>query len=70
MIYLAVDEDGHEGMYYPKPIRGYEESGFWYTDVSAYYVQELLPSDTIEKIIGKRLTWEDEPVILGENDNL
>jgi hypothetical protein len=64
MSYLAVDEDGEEGLFDPKPIRGYDGLGFWYTCKQGNYVEEFLPIGSIEKLIGRKLTWKDEPVNL------
>ena len=61
MVYFFVDEDGTEGCANEKPIR---ESGDWvgWEDSDGYESEiVILPKGTIEKVIGKVLTWEDEP---------
>lgn len=58
MAYLACDEDCYEYIFSEKPER--DESG-WVT----YYSDGIrLPSGTIAKLIGRELTWSDEPVEL------
>lgn len=57
MAWLAVDEDGSEYIYDEEPSR-YNE--FWDPALMTFYTG--LPKGTIEKIIGKKLTWDDEPV--------
>lgn len=65
MAWLAVDEDGCEYIYNTKP---YELGGFWYNSVPDDKSIELhfmeLPNGTIEKLVGRKLTWKDEPVEL------
>ena len=65
MAYLAVDKDGGEAIYNVKPIRGTNKLkaniGMWtLSNIRDHYI--LLPKGTIKKLIGKDLTWEDEPV--------
>lgn len=53
MAWLAVDKNGDEYIYSERPQR---EDG--------YFIEEdniFLPKGSIEKLIGKQLTWEDEP---------
>ena len=61
-FYLAVDEDGEECKFTSKPFRAgtmfVGESGTWDTTTA----WESLKSGTIEKLIGKQLTWNDEPI--------
>jgi hypothetical protein len=55
MIWLAVDKNGKEYVYSKKPIR----------DVVMWLSSEdcvELPEGFIEKLIGKKLKWEDEAV--------
>lgn len=63
MAWLAVDKDGTEYIYSDKPERF---KGVWET---SYYEagdpmqgMVLLPKGSIKKLIGRDLTWEDEPV--------
>lgn len=63
MAFLAVDKDGGEYIYNLKPIR--HKSEMWMCDVDGddkYGVE--LPKGSIAKLIGRELTWEDEPVEL------
>lgn len=55
MAWLAVDKDGDEYIYSSKPDR-YE---IVFTNYKKY---AQLPKGSIEKLIGKKLTWDDEPV--------
>ena len=65
MAYLAVDKDGAEWVYSTKPQReprwddGDQTDSVWISD-------ELveLPHGSIAKLIGRELTWSDEPVEL------
>lgn len=59
MAFVACDEDGYEYIFSEKPERDECE---WVT----YYSDRIqLPSGSIRKLIGRELTWEDEPVELG-----
>ena len=69
MAYVAVDKDSQEGIHQRKPTLG-SGDGFWYT-MGKYtkrgekYIHRIaLPKGSIEKLIGRKLTWEDEPVEL------
>jgi len=75
MSYVAVNKDGSEVIYDFKPVREPSFNEFW---MAQYLIREgninikpqeiELPKGSIEKLIGKQLTWEDEPVELkGEN---
>lgn len=60
-MWLAVDEDKEEVIFDKKPIRGMNGFPFWsceYEDGSVIYA----PYGSIEKLIGRKLTWSDEPV--------
>ena len=58
MAWVAVDKDGSEWVYEDNPDR---KGDYWFTPCDAY-VQ--LPQGTIKKLIGRELTWNDEPVEL------
>lgn len=65
MVYLAVDKNGIEAIYNVKPIRGTSRlkanTEMWtLPNISDHYI--LLPKGSIKKLIGKDLTWDDEPV--------
>jgi hypothetical protein len=56
MSFIAVDEDGDEYIYDTLPRRG---PGLW--DMS-FHIN--VPKGTSLKLIGKQLTWLDEPIEL------
>jgi hypothetical protein len=62
--WVAVDEDGRECIYYEKPIR--KENSWDIENNSDIFCD--IPCGNIEKLIGRKLTWEDEPVQLLENE--
>ncbi len=66
MAYVAVDEDGTEAVYSEKPYRFANNQ--WDYDIDADVVCVELPKGSIEKLIGRKLTWEDEPVELKEEN--
>lgn len=67
MAWLAVNKNGQEVIFPDKPIRYRDE---WSDEHDIFIDGEYgliemeieLPSSTIEKIIGRPLTWSDEPV--------
>ena len=77
MAYVAVTEYGAEKMFHNKPVRkraggpGYD---YWQDDVVYWEVRGYttcaddysisLPKGTIKKLIGRDLTWRDEPVAI------
>lgn len=70
MIWLTVDKKGNEEIHSNLPIRieEDEEIGFWL--VSGYkQPYAKVPKGTIEKLIGKKLSWKDEPYKLDINFN-
>lgn len=58
MAWVAVDKNGDEYVWGDKPRRMGNE--FWIH----YQLIEQLPKGSIEKLINRKLTWEDEPVEL------
>jgi hypothetical protein len=60
MAWLAVDKNGDEMTYMDYPERNISKGMFGTGE--AQYV--FLPSGSIEKLIGRKLTWSDEPVEL------
>lgn len=56
MAWLAVDRSGQEIIGDIRPLR---DSMIW--DFKSYHYI-LLPNGTIKKLIGRDLTWEDDPV--------
>lgn len=68
MAWLAVHKNGKEGIFSHKPTR-VEKLDVWYDreEESIFYDSEIsLPKGTIKKLIGRDLTWEDNPVELKE----
>lgn len=58
MAWVAVDKDSTEYIYEDKPNR--TSAGCWYGAFGLVRV----PNSSIKKLIGRKLTWEDEPVEL------
>jgi hypothetical protein len=56
MPFVAVDDNGDETLFDLKPERG--KNGGWIPK-SGYCP---LPDGSIEEIIGRKLTWDDDPV--------
>ena len=79
MAFATVDKSGLESLFNEKPIR---KKDFWHSSVigqtstlniwgdeeyeDLYDDWVILPKGSIKKLIGKELTWEDEPVELRE----
>lgn len=61
MAWVAVDKNGTECLFSQKPSRGLEYCQ-WRITVHGVFVE--LPQGTIKKLIGRELTWSDEPVKL------
>lgn len=59
MALLAVDTDG-EWIFDSKPVRYIEKNHFLRETIVDSAIE--LPSGSIKKLIGRELTWEDEPV--------
>lgn len=61
MAWVAVETNGNEYIYAYEPYRD-NVSGYdmWMTDDESVE----LPKGSIKKLIGKELTWNDEPVEL------
>lgn len=58
MAWLTIDRYGDEEIYNYKPVRG--ECTWAGQDENGV----ALPKGSIEKLIGRKLTWEDDPVKL------
>ena len=68
MAWLAVHKNGKEGIFSHKPTR-VKELDVWYDgeEEGIFYDSEIsLPKGSIKKLIGRDLTWEDNPVELEE----
>ena len=63
MAFVAVDKDGVEWIFNSCPHREEDEWMFDWCDTDCIE----LPPGSIVKLIGRGLTWEDEPVELTEN---
>ena len=62
MAWVAVDKDCRECIYQFRPRRSSEI----FISQYEYSMWLVLPKGSIKKLIGKDLTWEDEPVELKE----
>lgn len=60
MAYVAVNKNGTEYIYPEKPFRLTES----WTGIRMNTTPISLPTGTIEKLIGRKLTWKDKPVKL------
>lgn len=60
MAWLAVDKDGTENIYDIEPIRDLCVDRWEIATEHSWWIG--LPKGTIEKIIGRTLTWQDVPV--------
>lgn len=58
MAWIAVDKNGREFIYMDKPNRGVIE--FLPCQDEGSYIE--LPQGSIKKLIGRELSWNDEPV--------
>ena len=72
MSWLAVDKGGCEHIFAEKPCRN-ESNTLWICSVVYLYGQRYantgccyLPKGSIKKLIGRELSWSDEPVELKE----
>lgn len=66
MTWLAVDKNGEEWIFDLKPVRRNE---IWSIEVGCDYSEGQsiqLPKGSFKKLIGKELTWNDEPTELTE----
>lgn len=63
MAWVAVDKDGTENKYSVKPKRHYNGILYLYT-TKGKGIKTELPQGSIKKLIGRTLTWEDQPVEL------
>ena len=61
IAYLAVDEDGEEWIYDDEPDRN-KKDGIWIPAKCRDNDCYQLPNGSIEKLLGYKLTWKDNPV--------
>lgn len=68
MAWLATDKNGEEYIYEEKPSRGYgciwKATFYDEKDRNSDFIE--LPKGSIKKLIGRELSWSDEPVELKE----
>ena len=62
MAWLVVDGDGKEFIFEVKPKRSKEGKIWQLPSRYCHYSVIYLKKGTIEKIIGKKITWENEPI--------
>lgn len=62
MAWVAVDKDGNEIIWDSEPVR---KENYW-DIVDSFDNAVELPKGSIKKLIGRDLTWEDDPVELKE----
>ncbi len=64
MAWLVVERDKSEWIFKKKPFRnGNDDYSYWGNIDSCYNRNYMeLPKGSIKKLIGKELTWNDEPV--------
>lgn len=63
MVWLAVDNDGTELIFNEQPYRDYVDDIWCIRYIFDSYAIKL-PKGSIKKLIGRNLTWEDEPIEL------
>ncbi len=56
--YLAVNKNGDECIFKDEPYKVFNE---WYPNDNGSYIE--LPKGSILKLIGKELTWNNEPYL-------
>ncbi len=59
--WLAVDDNGTEKKYFAPPKRNLKHHEWW-------GIRARLSKGSIKKLIGRELTWEDEPVEIKEEE--
>ena len=70
MAWLAVNKKGTELITPGKPVRGwgyqweYSEEVYVESELGSVSIEIELPKGSIYRLIGKELTWDDEPVEL------
>lgn len=62
MAWVAVDKDNTENIYQFRPKRSIDK----FLPLYSYSRYLTLPKGSIKKLIGRDLTWNDEPVELKE----
>lgn len=64
--FVAVNQNGYEYIFEDFPHRVDEDDGdgYWEMDMIGSYMR--IPKGSIKKLIGRELSWNDEPVELKE----
>jgi len=62
MAWLVVDGNGDEFIFEVKPKRSSSGQIWQLKSCHSNYSVIYLKKGTIEKIVGRKMTWEDEPV--------
>lgn len=65
-MWVAVDKDGAECAYHNEPVRRNDWNA-WFGDYDDKGV--LMPAGAIELLLGRKLTWEDDPVEITKLNN-
>ena len=65
-MWVAVNKNGEELAYHDEPVRR-NDWGAWVGDYDDIGV--IMPTGTIELLLGRKLTWEDEPVEITKLNN-
>lgn len=65
MAYLAVNKDGTEAIFPTKPFKVFGTRNKWAILAGTDY-GIILPKGSIRKLIGRELTWKDEPIEIKE----
>ena len=66
MAWVAVDKNGAESIFNNEPSREGDEWWDLFDVCSDNWSEIALPKGSIKKLIGRDLTWEDNPVELKE----
>lgn len=66
MAWVAVDKDGMECVYATKPERNKKSKRWQVASFRLLLNVVKLPKGSIKKVIGRELSWNDEPVELKE----
>ena len=66
MVWIAVDKDGTESICAQKPYRRTDPNygSYWKSSCLNGFIH--IPKGSIKKLIGRELSWNDEPVELKE----
>ncbi len=64
MAWLAVNKDGTEWIMPGKPVVGIGSTRKKCTSRASIPIEIELPKGSVYKLLGKELTWDDEPVEL------